>query len=190
MMAQMGTLSNLPPGNQDYPWNQQHHQLPIEYYHQPHTTKIFRNIAGESNEIANFVVLPFLQPTSSFSSSTSSEEGGQVESVSVYNTAPAYSAVAGYGNFDILPSMPAVLKSTSFEIGDNYKSMSALPPLKVEQSVSSFSYRVAVAQPTSNYHSERIKKQQAMLAGGGSLFATSPRSFLMGRKKAPTYCSE
>lgn len=35
---------------------------------------------------------------------------------------------------------------------------------------------------------ERIKKQQDMLAGGGSLFATSPKSFLLGKKKEPVFC--
>lgn len=35
---------------------------------------------------------------------------------------------------------------------------------------------------------DRIKKQQDILAGGGSFFATSPRSFLLGIKKGPTYC--
>ena len=35
-----------------------------------------------------------------------------------------------------------------------------------------------------DYHIERIEKQCQMLAGGGSLFVTSPRSFLMGRKNS------
>ena len=38
------------------------------------------------------------------------------------------------------------------------------------------------------YHTtERIKRQQNMLAGGGSLFTTSPKSFLLGKKKGPVY---
>jgi hypothetical protein len=35
-----------------------------------------------------------------------------------------------------------------------------------------------------DYRFERIEKQCQMLAGGGSLFVTSPRSFLMGRKNS------
>ena len=38
-----------------------------------------------------------------------------------------------------------------------------------------------------HHTTERIKKQQDMLAGGGSFFATSPRSFLLGIKKGPEY---
>ena len=34
-----------------------------------------------------------------------------------------------------------------------------------------------------DYTVERIEKQRQMLAGGGSLFLTSPRSFLTGRKR-------
>lgn len=34
----------------------------------------------------------------------------------------------------------------------------------------------------SSYRTERIEKQRQMMAGGGSLFVTSPRSFLMGWK--------
>lgn len=41
----------------------------------------------------------------------------------------------------------------------------------------------------SGHHTiERIKMQQDILAGGGSFFATSPKSFLLGIKKGPTYC--
>jgi hypothetical protein len=35
-----------------------------------------------------------------------------------------------------------------------------------------------------DYRFDRIEKQCQMLAGGGSLFVTSPRSFLMGRKNS------
>ena len=34
-----------------------------------------------------------------------------------------------------------------------------------------------------SYHLERIEKQRQMMAEGGSLFVTSPRSFLMGWNK-------
>jgi hypothetical protein len=37
-------------------------------------------------------------------------------------------------------------------------------------------------ESSSNEHEERIEKQRNMLSGGGSLFVTSPRSFLTGRK--------
>lgn len=36
--------------------------------------------------------------------------------------------------------------------------------------------------PGSSYRTERIEKQRQMMAGGGSLFVTSPKSFLMGWK--------
>jgi hypothetical protein len=40
------------------------------------------------------------------------------------------------------------------------------------------------ADTTVDYRNLRIEKQRQMLADGGSLFATSPRSFLMGRNSA------
>lgn len=44
-----------------------------------------------------------------------------------------------------------------------------------------------IIQPPSDFHqNERINKQQQMLAGGGSLFLTSPRSFLTGCRNAAT----
>jgi hypothetical protein len=40
------------------------------------------------------------------------------------------------------------------------------------------------AETTIDYHDLRIEKQRQMLADGGSLFATSPRTFLMGGNSA------
>jgi hypothetical protein len=45
----------------------------------------------------------------------------------------------------------------------------------------------ALESDGSDYHVERIEKQCQMLAGGGSLFVTSSRSFLMGLKRKESF---
>jgi hypothetical protein len=45
----------------------------------------------------------------------------------------------------------------------------------------------ALEADDTDYRVERIEKQCQMLAGGGSLFVTSPRSFLMGGKKKQSF---
>jgi hypothetical protein len=148
--------------------------------------------------------LPALQSSSSFSSSGSSEAGNNDISYIHTNTVTQRS----HNNCDILPSMPLVQSSSdSFDSGNSYRSMSALPPLAGAVS-STYNLPTHNSYPqqrvlpigrttgkshsyntnnNTSYHTERIKKQQDMLAGGGSLFATSPHSFLLGAKKAPCF---
>jgi len=47
-------------------------------------------------------------------------------------------------------------------------------------------YHHPIQPPSEFYRHERIEKQRQMLAGGGSLFLTSPRSFLTGSRNGAT----
>ena len=83
----------------------------------------------------------------------------------------------------MLTSIHSNLESLSYILTDGYAAGSAYYyPDDIDNSI-----------PDNDIHrgyhtTERIKKQQDMLAGGGSLFATSPKSFLMGKKKDPAFC--
>jgi hypothetical protein len=54
-----------------------------------------------------------------------------------------------------------------------------------KSSNSNMNHLASVVGPATNaYRNERIEKQRQMMAGGGSLFVTSPKSFLMGWKSS------
>lgn len=156
--------------------------------------------------------LPALQTSSSFSSSGSSETSSALDILP--SMPPACASGSGNGarylEMDPLPPVsmsvaPAMNRHVSFAGEQHLYEQSYFhynAPSQVER-VNSYqapkkdhnrnnnhvqkkSYNIEQNHKDQHYTNDRIKKQQQTLSGGGSFFAISPRSFLLGKKKAPT----
>jgi hypothetical protein len=73
-------------------------------------------------------------------------------------------------------NVPAIFHSENQD-----SSYPVLPPRNIKPNLKLVT-KTTVSRPDITYRNERIEKQRQMMSEGGSLFVTSPRSFLMGWK--------